>query len=164
MPLKQKVRYRVWKGVNYIQGEGERIIGLLKDVRLNLSMLNKEFKSKSLKEILELVEKDKINIKHKSDEENPQAEIIYSVNLSDANQGIINYRHNSEGGCKSCSQFQTYMPFPDEHVSYCGLYEKFDVVDLGSSPRIAKFYEQGCDEKKVKIPMKLEEVINNHKE
>ncbi len=164
MPLQQKFTYKVWKGVDYIQGEGERIIGLLKDVRLNLSLLDKDFKGKSLKEVLELVEKDEIRIKHKSDEENPQAEIIYRIDLSNANQRITQYRNDSEGGCKSCTQFGHYMPFSDEHVFYCKLYENIDAIHIGDSPRITKFQKEGCDEKKVKIPVKLDDVIKRHKE
>lgn len=164
MPLEQNFTYKVWKGVDYIQGESERIIGLLKDVRSNLSILDKDFKGKSLQEILKLVEEKELIIKHKSDEENPQAELIYNVDLSNARTRVAQYRHNSEGGCKSCKEFRHYMPFQDEHMFYCNLYENLNKIYFGNSPRIEKFQKEGCDEKQVKIPMKLEDVIKKHRE
>jgi len=164
MPLEQNFVYKVWKGVDYIQGEGERIIGLLKDVRLNLSMLDKDFEGKSLQDILEVVEKNELVIKHQSNDENPQAEISYNIDLSYAKNRINQYRNDSEGGCKSCKRLRHYMPLQDEHVLFCDKYEKKDIVDSGHSPRITQFFKTGCGEKETIISKKLEEVLKNHRE
>ena len=160
MPLEQNFVYVPWKGIGFIPGEEGRMIGLLKDVRENLVALNTEFSNKKLKEILNAVEEGELKIKsNKINEESPKAEIIYTVDLSKAKQRVNQYRHDSEGGCKSCKKFGHYMPLQDEHVLYCKAHEKCDVVDSGESPRISKFYKNGCDEKDIIIQRKLEEIL-----
>ena len=57
-----------------------------------------------------------------------------------------------------------YMPLSDEHVIYCKLSENKDVVDVGNSPRIEKFYETGCDKKEIIFPKTIEEILKNYKE
>lgn len=170
MPLKQEFVYKIWEGVKFIPGEENRVIGMLKDVRLNLSMLDKDFKGKSLQEILKIIEEDKLIIKHKSDNENPQAEIVYEIDLSNARTRINNYRHDSEGGCQSCKLKKVYTPLQGEHFTYC---EKVEdevfardnwSLTNSQSPRISQFYKTGCGEKEPILKRKLEEVLKDYKE
>lgn len=165
MPLEQNFVYTPWEGIKFIQdGEEGRILGLLKDVRANLSILKPNFSNQNLKEILVLVEGKELILQARPNEKEPHAEINYRIDLSNAKQRIDQYRRDSEGGCQSCKRLRHFMPLQDEHVYFCNKYENNDVTDSGHSPRLERFYKTGCDEKEFIIGRKLEEVLKDFKE
>lgn len=164
MALEQEYKYKVCDGVKYTQNEEEKIINLLKDVRASVALLKPALAKQRLDAILEVVEKGEWHIQKIFDSKDPWVEINYNIDLYQAKQIIDSYRHNSEGGCKSCKKIASYMPLQDEHVTYCSLYEEATVVSCGDSPRIAKFYEKGCGiDRRPKIKRKLEEVLKDYK-
>ena len=152
MVLKNNLTYE--SPIKKIKSEGDVIV-LLNDVASNLHSVGYPTPAVSLKEFLKIIEKGKYEVQGK-DSLN-----INSVDLSKAQNLIADYRHHSEGGCPSCIKIGSYMPFEDEHVTYCSLYEKANVVDSGSSPKINQFYKTGCINKKPVFSKTIEQLLEN---
>jgi hypothetical protein len=153
MVLKNNLTYE--SPIKKIKSEVDVIV-LLNDVASNLHSVGYPTPAVSLKEFLKIIEKGKYETQGKDNLN------INSVDLSEAQDLIADYRRQSEGGCESCTHIGRYMPFPDEHVTYCSLYENENIVGEGSSPRIETFYETGCDEKKPIFSKTIENIVKEH--
>lgn len=162
MSLELKYKYKVCKGVGYTNHEEQKIIRLLKDVRTSVALLRPDFENKRLEDILEVVEKGKLIFQKEANPEEIWVELNYKIDLSEAKEIIDDYRYKSEGGCQSCKRKASFMPFSDEHVTYCSLYENESTTNEGSSPRITQFYNTGCDDKEVIFNKKIEEIIKEN--
>jgi hypothetical protein len=154
MVLKNNLTYE--PPMKKIKEEGDIII-LLDDVAANLHSVGYPTPTVSLKEFLTIIEKGEYEVQGTNS-------LTYNhVDLSKAQNLIRNYRYNSERGCQSCDHEKSYMPLPDEHVTFCSLYEEHDVVDSGSSPRVKQFREVGCSDKKAIFPKTIEQILTNFK-
>ena len=147
----------------------EQVLHLLRNIKSNVALLNKDVSLLNLQDILSIVERGEfILLKTRSVGNNlerdteKEVKIDYNIDLYQAENLVRQYRQNSEGGCQSCEHIKSYMPCQDEHVTYCSLYEKHDLVDSGSSPRITQFSKIGCGDKKSILKRKLEEVLKDH--
>jgi|WetSurMetagenome_2_1015567.scaffolds.fasta_scaffold1236104_1 hypothetical protein len=153
MVLQSKLTYE--PPIEEIKSEGDVIV-LLDDVAANLHSVGYPTPMVSLREFLPIIKKGKYKIQGKDKFS------ITSVDLSKARDLIADYRRKSEGGCQSCNHIGKHMPFPDEHVTYCGLYEAEDVVSEGSSPRINKYYNKGCNERAPIFSKTIETILKKH--
>jgi len=169
MSLNKPVKYIPGKYLSYIQGQGERIIGLLKDVRDSVALLRPDLKNQRLDIVLEVIEEGKWILQEKTDKMNSNIELNYEVDLTIARDIVNNYRNGSEGGCKSCSLRRVYTPMEGERFTYCSKHENEDFainnwnINNSQSPTIKEFYEKGCDEKEIVFARKLEEILQEHK-
>lgn len=122
--------------IREIKSESE-VSNVLFSLRANLSLINKKYSYKSLKDILEIVKIGK-EIIHR--EGSPIQE---EINLSEIRKILSNYRKLSEGGCYSCIHLHLSKPYSDETNFYCQLKETEEDIDerTGKSPCVRR-YEQ----------------------
>jgi hypothetical protein len=135
------------------------ILTLLNDVRVDFHRLNYPIVKSSLKGFLKIIESGECNI------EEEKAPFNYSVDLSKAQSLIQDYRRKSEGGCQSCKKFKIFKPFSDETLKYCDFSENQKIAldnfnNMSSlSPRLQKFYNSGCEEKRPIFNKTIEELL-----
>jgi len=92
--------------------------------------------------------------------------ITTNLDLSSAKDIINIYRNNSEGGCKSCSDFSSDIINNDRDTFfYCEKKEHYQRTpkvcgyNIGFSPELKKYYETPCNSWKPKFSLRLEELI-----
>ena len=138
------------------------IIELLNNVKKDLIYLGHPVSSSSLKEVLNIIEKGEYKIK----DEFTLNPVYNLVDLSKAKDFIDRYKHFSEGGCQSCKNANYFKPLSDETRVYCSIGEKEEDAirntnSSSRSPKIEKYFKNGCDERKP-IFRKLEEVLKDN--
>ena len=146
MVLTSKVKYNA--PFKEIKEEGQ-IISLLEDVRNDLNIVYGVSEDIfDFKKLLKIVEEGKYKIVKKG--------ITQLVDLSKAQALISQYRKKSEGGCQSCEEYSHFMPFQD---FYCKIDEDPKELNFGRSPKILKFYEKGCEDRKPIFTKTIEEIL-----
>ena len=137
----------------------DSVLGMLREVRSEISDLDSSFKNKTLKEVLWVIEEGTYRI---------DGTVRKVINLSHAKEVISKYRENSEGGCLSCvslgketidaqdgsSGWYCKVSDPDYNRNTRG--EEPGVRYGGSSPKIKEHYKNPCGDWKPKFPKKLE--------
>ncbi len=154
MPIKQILTYepKITELDRDSEKVGKQVVDLLRQVRTEIGQLDNAFADKSLKQVLEAVEKGKYVFR--------DGKVRTEIDLSSVDSLIKCYRYHSERGCQSCEHERVYQPnLPGEDYRYCGKYENEKMDNLtGMSERVRQFSEKGCDERKA-IFRPLEEVL-----
>ena len=140
--------------------EEKQIIALLEDVKNDLVGVDNSNKDLfDFKKLLNVIDGTKYEVIKES--------IRQVVDLSKAKHLIDSYRRQSEGGCQSCKEHGHFMPYQDEHIFYCKLYEQEKLdnneLDFENSPRISKFSEKGCKDKKPVFTKTIEQILKENK-
>lgn len=136
------------------------VLGMLEEVRSEISDLDSSFRNKTLKEVLGIIEKGSYRI---------DGTVKKVIDLSDARGVISAYKENSEGGCQSCVSLgsETLCAEDGECGHYCKVsdpdYDKeargVGVKYSGFSPKIKEHYENPCKDWKPKFPQTLEVLL-----
>ena len=139
MPIRNLMEYDCPENIKGEKG----LIELLRDVKKGLSKVDFLFSDKSLKGILEIVEKG-VHIF-------PSVKIDTKIDLSSAKKFIENYKTNLESGCLSCEELGKVNFKLGERGVYCNSFEDKSTVDekKGHSPYTQKYFSKkgGCANK-----------------
>lgn len=145
--------------IEEIKEEGQ-VIELIKDVAVDIHMLGFPVGDYNTKSILQQIEHGKYHApKQKGDD------FLNKVDLSKAQSLIQDYRNKTEGGCQSCKDLGKYYE-NNETYRYCKAKEDknsvMNLLDSETSPRITKFYEKGCEDKKPIFSKTIEQILKEN--
>ena len=156
MTLTSTVKYEpIIKKIKDISPES--VLKMVSNVRREIGELDPSFADVDLVRVVAVIEAGKYEI---------NGRITTNLDLSSAKDIINIYRNNSEGGCKSCSDFSSDIINNDRDTFfYCEKKEHYQRTpkvcgyNIGFSPELKKYYETPCNSWKPKFSLRLEELI-----
>lgn len=155
MPLLTDVKYET-KISTFEKLTPDSVKKMLVDIRERIGELEPSFQTKSLAEVVKMVEKGKHTIPGKPD---------IRIDLSQAEGVISSYKRYSEGGCHSCEhmyrEFADPMGIDRDSLWYCGVHESPDGISygIGDSPMVKKHNNNPCNDWKPQRSPSLAELL-----
>jgi len=159
MSLNKLYKYSLPEEIKNIEDKGERVIGLLNNIRAVSSLLKPSFSKVNLKQVLDAVKEGRLVLQSQTSVNQinleksigKQISLNYDIDLSEAKQIVNDYIARSERGCEYCGNLGKFYE-DNETGRYCKIGEtEKSIVNFplmnNESPKIHEFWKTGCTDR-----------------
>jgi hypothetical protein len=176
MSLHKLYKYSLPEEIKNIEDKGERVIGLLNNIRAVSALLKPSFSKVNLKQVLDAVKEGRLVLQSQTSVNQinleksigKQISLNYDIDLSEAKEIVNDYIARSERGCEYCGNLgKVYKDMEPGRYCKIGDTEK-SIVDSpilnNESPKIHQFWKTGCTADRTPTLRPLEEVLKEHEQ